>query len=591
MLGGSAACQASMLQSRSSKGSRHQIGARARHGRSNSGLPPLALPPSGVLPPADLPSEAELLWAVHSLYDDKLKPYSRLLRLRLAEQHGSRGNELRNCDEGQLMVLCKSCASLHVEASDAGGEWCALLVTRPSDFVDVYSEVDHYPEVLWHAAEAYFKSLGESSDHKLPRGRYASARELMSRRLPFLMGYALGHVCHLVQIAISKRKLLGYVDGGIVPYARCTSMVKSRCAQNKRPLPAPNATTRRVSQSKLEVADWETARAKLREILGMATEKGSGPVQLSNVKRLFRSLFQTELSETALGHTTLTGLLNDARLCDLCTVQAQDRGHVVVPVPSLANSTMPSNFSVAREAAANAEQLPRWLSIGKESDLPVQPVLPVERTFIHFGVNTPRATLCKAAHRSRSLPAAASLAQIQKDHSTGANNSTGLEAGKLIAASNTAASMLSSPSSFDECLDLEEAGLSSWEGMSPQSSPVALATPSPRSTADDTKDEDSERCAWESTCRALGLKPLDFDPASFDTTSGSETPEADDEWQDTRVQFCINEPLAFNEDELQGELCSLRTPSPRYDDAAAWRRMQTSENKAGKAAAWTDQLT
>jgi len=485
MLGGSAACQASMLQSRSSKGSRHQIGARARHGRSNSGLPSLALLPSDVLPPVGLPSEAELLWAVHSLYDDKLRPCSRLLRLRLAEQHGSRGNELRNCDEGQLMVLCKSCASLHVEASDAGGEWCALLVTRPSDFVDVYSEVDHYPEVLWHAAEAYFKSLGESSDHKLPRGRYASARELMSRRLPFLMGYALGHVCHLVQIAISKRKLLGYVDGGIVPYARCTSMVKSRCAQNKRPLPAPNATTRRVSQSKLEVADWETARAKLREILGMATEKGSGPVQLSNVKRLFRSLFQTELSETALGHTTLTGLLNDARLCDLCTVQAQDRGHVVVPVPSLANSTMPSNFSVAREAAANAEQLPRWLSIGKESDLPVQPVLPVERTFIHFGVNTPRATLCKAAHRSRSLPAAASL----------------------------------------------------------------------------------------------------------DTTSGSETLEADDEWQDARVQFCINEPLACNEDELQGELCSLRTPSPRYDDAAAWRRMQTSGNKAGKAAAWTDQLT
>jgi len=284
-----------------------------------------------------------------------------------------------------------------------------------------------------------------------------------------------------------------------------------------------------------------------------------------------------ELSETALGHTTLTGLLNDVRFRDLCTLQVHGRGHVVVPVPSLASSTMLSNVSVAREAAGDAEQLPRLLSIGKESDLPVQPMLPVERTFIHFGSFSPHAASSKADHRSRSLPAAAGSAQIQKGHSKGASYNTGLEPGELTA---------------DERLDLEEAGLSSLEGMSLPSSPSALATPSPHSIADDTQHEDFERCAWEAACRALGLKPLDFDPASFDTASGSGTPEAADEQQDARVHFCIKEPLDFNEDEPQGELCSLRTPSPLYDDAAAWRRMQTSENKADKAAAaWTDQLT
>jgi len=189
------------------------------------------------------------------------------------------------------------------------------------------------------------------------------------------------------------------------------------------------------------------------------------------------------------------------------------------------------------------------------------------------------------------------LAQVQKCQFTGASHKTGWEGGELIAASKTAAKLLSS-SSADEGLDLEEAELSGLEGMSLPSSPCALATPSPRSTAADTQDEDLERCAWEATCRALGLKPLDFDPASFDATSGSGTPEAD-KLQDARVQFCIKEPLAFTEDELHGESCSLRTPSPcslrtpspLYDNKAAWCWMQTSENKASKATAWADQLT
>jgi len=606
--GACAACKASVSSSRSSngnmarttesRGSRHQSSAATRWGQRIPWSSPRALPLSCVLPPGGLPGEAELLWAIHSLYDDKLKPCSRLLRLRLAEQSGPRGGELKNCDVGQLMALCQSCASLHVEVSDEGRDWCALLPSRSSDFIDVYSEVDCYPEALWHAAEAYFKSLGESNDHKLPRGRYASARELMSRCLPFLMGFALGNICHFVQIAISKRKLLGYVDGGIVPYAHSTSMVKSCYAQDRLPFPAPSTTTnRRASQPKLEVADWETARARLHEILGRAAERGSGLVQLSNVKRLFRSLFQVELSETALGHTTLTGLLNDARFRDICAIQPQGCGHVVVPVACSASNNMLSNFTVVGDAAADAEPLPRMSAIRREGDSLVRPTLPVERTFIHFRLHTPRAIVPKSAHRSHSLPAPAGLVQIQKDHFEGPNNKTGLEAGNGISASKTAVAMLSSSLSVDECWDLEKASSSSLEDRSSPSSPFVLATPSPRSVTNDTQDEvteDFERCAWEATCHALGLKPLDFYPASFasfDTSSGSGTPEADNNGQSSRVQFCIKEPLVFDEDELQEEVCSLRTPSPLYDNAAAWQWMQTSENKAHKAAAWTDQVT
>jgi hypothetical protein len=52
---------------------------------------------------------------------------------------------------------------------------------------------------------------------------------------------------------------------------------------------------------------------------------------LSNVKRLFRSRFHMELSETALGYSKLSELLKDPRLQDICTVQLRGQGYVVVP--------------------------------------------------------------------------------------------------------------------------------------------------------------------------------------------------------------------------------------------------------------------
>ncbi|CAK0856783.1 unnamed protein product, partial [Prorocentrum cordatum] len=56
-----------------------------------------------------------------------------------------------------------------------------------------------------------------------------------------------------------------------------------------------------------------------------------GSMPLSNVKRLFRSRFNMELSETALGHSKLSELLNDTRLQDrdICFVRLQGHGYVV----------------------------------------------------------------------------------------------------------------------------------------------------------------------------------------------------------------------------------------------------------------------
>jgi len=289
---------------------------------------------------APMPSEAQVLEAVASLYKDGLRPYSRILRKRLVEhaqeaQLGmlgeDSGSNAKDCDAGKLRALCEASLQLRVDSED-WGEWSAVLVDCEPNFIDIYDPVDNYSQELWTAAENYFKNLGESSDLVLAGGRYASAKALVQRRLPFLEGYSLGQVCHITQLAISQRKLLGYFNGAIVPYDRSTSMLKCHCAQQQRPLVDPPVSATPSGPVQFQIADWGIARLKLREILDSAALRGADQVPLSNVKRLFRSLYQMELSETALGYSKLTELLQDPRFHDVCTVQLQDRGYAVLPV-------------------------------------------------------------------------------------------------------------------------------------------------------------------------------------------------------------------------------------------------------------------
>merc|ERR1719362_2323064 len=84
-----------------------------------------------------LPSEAEVLRGVRSLYADELRPCGRLLRKRLAEQLGPR---LQFCTDSQLRTICEISPFLRVEHEELGdgstGEWSALLVNGSPKFVD-----------------------------------------------------------------------------------------------------------------------------------------------------------------------------------------------------------------------------------------------------------------------------------------------------------------------------------------------------------------------------------------------------------------------------------------------------------------------
>jgi len=511
---------------------------------------------------------------VHSLYDDGLRPCSRMLRLRLAEHQASapeprRGSELRNCVSDRLLALCESCRSLRVEHSDAG-DWAALLLSRPAIFIDVYSDNDVYPEEMWSSMEVYLRNLAEGDEeHRtLPRGRYASAQALVARDLQFLSGRSVGEVCHIVQVALSKRKLLGYIEGGIVPYACSTSMVKSRCAQHRCPVPGVQGGVPQQRQG-LAVADWGAAREKLREILV------AEPVQLSNVKRLFRSSYQMELSETALGYTTLTELLGDARFHDVCTVRAQGLGHVVLLAEPC--EVVPSESSRRPDAV-------------QEQDTSQVTPPPVAHTFIHFGPQFTGMSSCVADvvnRRCRSLPpsAIAPLSPIPAPTKKAADPTTCGHSGQRGTTPPRSTAVMADPPAIpafvakfcpDEPLCLEEVDLA----MSPETSPLPVCTPSPQ--YHNTNTEDLERSAWEATCRALGIKPLGDDLASFSTSADS-TPEAKVEASSGRIPFCPREALVIEED-MVGEPCILKTPSPLYDNKAAWPWLQSRSPQSTEAA-------
>jgi len=162
----------------------------------------------------------------------------------------------------------------------------------------------------------------------LPGGRYACAQTLKSRNLQCFEGRSLGQLCHIVQLAISEKKLLGYLNGTVVTYDRSQSMIKETLAVQHQALTKPCNEA-----ASLPCATWEEATTHLRTMLEEARapdQEEPAQVALSNVKRTFRSQFHLELSETMLGHSKLSELLQDYRFAEICDVKLDRHGYSVV---------------------------------------------------------------------------------------------------------------------------------------------------------------------------------------------------------------------------------------------------------------------
>mmetsp|Transcript_95766 Transcript_95766/g.166383 ORF Transcript_95766/g.166383 Transcript_95766/m.166383 type:complete len:705 (+) Transcript_95766:95-2209(+) len=368
-------------------------------------------------------SADQVLAAVESLYADELKPVGRILRKRVVELLLLAGNsETENAspdvDADQLRSVCGESDLCSIEPEE-GGDWSALLVGRQRAFVDIYNPEDVYSDQMWTGLRTYCESP-DGQSMSLPGGRYACARALVSRGLQCLMGYSLGRVCHIVQLAITQKKILGYMNGSVVAYSKSQSKVKEQCALAGQAIAAtaPGAEV-------LPVASFEEARTSMAQIL----QESAGQVPLSNVKRLFRSKFQLELSETSLGHAKLSELLQDPDFRDVCTVELREHGYVVVQATQdlepIRVELCPDEPLTLDDAGALLTPAPVRLvpsPIQTPSGCGVEHVTPswalsplrdssddfvggvprVQRTFIQY--NVPRTPLPGSRRRSCSLP-------------------------------------------------------------------------------------------------------------------------------------------------------------------------------------------
>lgn len=307
----------------------------------------------------------EVSYAVDSLYADRVKPHGRILRKRIAEQAVRLGLGDVEVSEVALRQACEGCSWLSV-VDEAAGEWVCFVKDRAPIFVDATDPQDWYPQDLWLKFGGYLDNLAAAADNaqaKLPGGRYACAQELQGRQLPFFQDRSLGEICHIVQLGISQKRLLGYMDGGLVPYQLSATKKKHE-----------SATLQRAVQprAKWPVASIEEAvQIMLLEMQKARLENPHEPtIALSNIKRIFRGGYKKELSETALGYDKLSTLFQaNERFRSICSVELRESGYVVTPpkpeapVPThpvtlFAGCAMPASYNSAATMPAGAPMCP-----------------------------------------------------------------------------------------------------------------------------------------------------------------------------------------------------------------------------------------
>jgi len=108
----------------------------------------------------------------------------------------------------------------------------------------------------------------------------------------------------------------------------------------------------------LPIATWDTARSCMRAILSEAAAsqgQQQGHVPLSSVKRAFRAKFKTELSETMLGHSKLSELLQDQRFRDVCTVRLEGHGYTVMQT-RISDASVGSAYSQSDEDVSELDE-------------------------------------------------------------------------------------------------------------------------------------------------------------------------------------------------------------------------------------------
>jgi len=283
----------------------------------------------------------DVVAAVQSLYFDQIRPFGRVVLKRLRERAAAQaamkqglrvGNidpdSVPRIDPKRLRKVCESIRTMAIFPED-GREYSVRLTTLPDMFVDINS-VDVYPPEMWIALAEYLRSA-EGDALSLHGGRYECAKALAGKLIPCLDGRSLGQLCHIVQLAISQKRLLGYLRGHLVPYRYSEEYAKQLCASQQQP----------AAQFTLPLAGIEAAREGLRALF--RSEHAANGIPVTSVKRLFRSVLCLELSETLLGHSKLHRLLASPWFHDVCRMEKRGSSQTILwPVEVLPRPVVPA---------------------------------------------------------------------------------------------------------------------------------------------------------------------------------------------------------------------------------------------------------
>jgi hypothetical protein len=186
------------------------------------------------------------------------------------------------------------------------------------------------------------------------------------------------------------------------------------------------------------------------------------------VKRSFRSKFELELSETSLGYSKLSELLNSDCFKGICAVELQEYGYVVVGTTPEASSMTCNDFasSCIDQEAFDEPRLKKYdgddihtsvaqtssgccLEAGQLVGHSLTGIAPlVQRTFIQFDL--PRTSELGSRHRSSSVPKDMEFGQSWCDVTEYVEKFGGRASRQSTAASSCCAGDITPPSSSSD---------------------------------------------------------------------------------------------------------------------------------------------
>jgi hypothetical protein len=181
-----------------------------------------------------------------------------------------------------------------------------------------------YDAGIFQRMQALMDAVAVSDPQRLYKGgRYGMAQQLRSIEMPELQDFSLGQVCHIVQLAISK-KIVGYKKGGaLVPYKLSDS-----CMKNKEESSDSNSVD--LLPTIKTVAELRTVLM----VLWMNPEHHQG-LPLSLVKDKIELSAKRTLSEHQLGFSKLSHLFSMPELEGCCELRHDEPFQPVLCPPSL----------------------------------------------------------------------------------------------------------------------------------------------------------------------------------------------------------------------------------------------------------------